>query len=200
MIEFVTNTIIIYINHTVSIFIMRQTTLAMSFTNKLNLRLICVFQYLSRFNISLRHKTEKVNMIFNVLSKLKNVQLDENNKKNIFENLYNNSVLLNELKKIDSLFEQTITMYANTLIKLSQNFKKKLVKTYEKNKYFKKMLTMIKNITDSFKHPMEIRFVLRNELIYYVFMSNSNRFCISDALVQNIFELTHNKQYHDDFH
>ena len=91
-------------------------------------------------------------------------------------------------------------MYADILIKFSQNFKKKLIETYEKNKYFKKMLTMIKNITDSFKHPMEIRFVLRNELIYYVFMSNSNRFCISDALVQNIFELTHNKQYHDDFH
>ena len=88
-------------------------------------------------------------MIPDVLSKLKNAQLNENNKKNIFENLYNNFVLLNELKKTGLLFEQTITMYANTLMKLSQNFKKKLIKTYEKNKYFKKILTMIKNIIDS---------------------------------------------------
>ena len=98
------------------------------------------------------------------------------------------------------LFEQTITIYANTLMKLSQNFKKKLVETYEKNKYFKKILTVIKNIIDSFKHSMEIRFMLRNELIYYVFMPNSNRFCIPDALVQNVFELTYDKQHHDDFH
>ena len=183
MIEFVTNMIIIYIDHAVSIFIIRQTTLVTSFTNKLNFRLIHAFQYLSGFNISFRHKTEKTNTIPDVLSKLKNVQLNESDKENIFENLYNNSVLLNELKKIDSLFEQTITMYANTLIKLSQNFKKKLVKTYEKNKYFKKMLTMIKNIIESSKHFMKIRFVFRNELIYHVFMFNSDRFCIPDALV-----------------
>ena len=59
---------------------------------------------------------------------------------------------------------------------------------------------MIENITDSFKHFMEIKFVLKNELIYYVFMSNSNRFCIPDALVQDIFELTYDKQHHGDFH
>ena len=200
MIESVMNMIIIYINHAISIFITRQTTLIMSFTNKLNFHLIRVFQYLSRLNISLRHKTEKANMVFNVLSKLKNVQLNENNKENIFENLYNNSVSLNELKKTGLLFEQTITMYTDTLMKFSQDFKKKLIETYEKNKYFKKMLTVIKKITDSFKHFMEIRFVLRNELIYYVFMSNPDRLCISDALVQNVFELAHDKQHHSDFH
>ena len=111
MIEFVMNMIIIYIDHTVSIFITRQTTLTMSFTNKLNFCLICVFQYLLKFNISFHHKIEKMNMVFNILSKLKNVQLNENNKKNIFENLYDNSVSLNELKKTDLLFEQTI-LYA----------------------------------------------------------------------------------------
>ena len=91
-------------------------------------------------------------------------------------------------------------MYANILMKLSQNFKKKLIKTYEKNKYFKKILTMIKNITDNFKHFMEIRFVFKNELIYYVFTFNSDRFCILNALIQNIFELAYNKQHHNGFH
>ena len=194
------NTIIIYIDHAVSIFITRQTTLTTSFTNKLNLRLIRAFQYLSGLNISLRHKAEKANTVFDVLSKLKDAQLNENNKKDILENLYDNSVSLNELEKTGSLFEQTITMYADTLVKLSQNFRKKLIEAYEKNKYFKKMLTMIKNITDSSKHLMGIRFVLRDELIYYIFMSNSNRFCIPDALIQNIFELVHDKQHHDGFH
>ena len=75
-------------------------------------------------------------MIFDVLSKLKNVQLDENDKKNIFENLYNNSVSLNELEKTGLLFKQTITMYADTLMKLSQNFKKKLIETYKKKQIF----------------------------------------------------------------
>ena len=59
---------------------------------------------------------------------------------------------------------------------------------------------MIKNITDSFKHFMKIRFVLRNELIYYIFMFNPNRFCILNASTQNVFELTHDEQHHDDFH
>ena len=56
MIKSVMNTIIIYIDHTISIFITRQTTLATSFTNKLNFRLIRVSQYLSKLNISLRHR------------------------------------------------------------------------------------------------------------------------------------------------
>ena len=54
MIESVMNMIIIYIDYTVSIFIMRQTTLAINFTNKLNFYLICVFQYLSKLNICYR--------------------------------------------------------------------------------------------------------------------------------------------------
>ena len=84
-------------------------------------------------------------------------------------------------------------MYADTLMKFNHDFKKKLIEAYEKNKYFKKMLIMIKNIIDSFKHFMEIRFMFKNELIYYIFMFNPNRFCIPDALVQDVFELAYDK-------
>ena len=50
--------------------IVYQITLFISFINKLNLRLIKTSQYLLSFNLILRHKIDKLNVVFNALFKL----------------------------------------------------------------------------------------------------------------------------------
>ena len=59
-----------YIDHSVVVSISRQINFIISSTNKLNLRLIRVFQYLSMFDFFMRHKAGKINVVFDALSRL----------------------------------------------------------------------------------------------------------------------------------
>ena len=51
--------IIIYIDHDATLNIAKQTSLFIIFTNKFNLRLIKAFDYFQRFNLNIRHKSNK---------------------------------------------------------------------------------------------------------------------------------------------
>ena len=103
MIKSIIKTIIIYINHAVNIFITKQTTFNIFSTNKFNLRLIQAFQYLFTFNISLRHKMNKKNVILNALSQLKSFILNIKNKIGVLNVLYDTHVFLNEHEYSNSL-------------------------------------------------------------------------------------------------
>ena len=61
---------VVYINHSTAILISRQTSLTTFSIDKLNLRLIRASQYLSIFDLSVRHKTRKMNIVPNALSRL----------------------------------------------------------------------------------------------------------------------------------
>ena len=58
---------IIYINHLTTIFIFKQINFITFNINKLNLRLIKISQYLFNFNIAIRYKFNKSNIVFNAL-------------------------------------------------------------------------------------------------------------------------------------
>ena len=75
--------IIIYIDYFAAISIFKQIILITFFIDKLNLRLIRASQYLFNFNIFLRHKADKTNVILNVLSRLSahTLQMNDVNKK-----------------------------------------------------------------------------------------------------------------------
>lgn len=110
--------------------ILRQTTLSISSINKLNLRLVRVFQYLSKFNLFIRYKVEKTNIVFDVLSRLQaKVDVTFTKKLEIFEFLYNISIDLCYKKAItralSSLCEQ-VSCYYIILIEMSNNFKHRL--------------------------------------------------------------------------
>ena len=62
--------VIIYTDHSAAVPISRQTTLNTTSTNKLNLQLVRASQYLSAFNIELRHKAGKTNVVSDALSRL----------------------------------------------------------------------------------------------------------------------------------
>lgn len=53
------NSTIIFIDYDAILEIVKQTSLITTLMNKLNLRLIRVFDYIQRFELELRHKFEK---------------------------------------------------------------------------------------------------------------------------------------------
>ena len=64
------SSIIIYIDYSATISILRQITLITFNINKLNLKFVRTSQYLSDFNFFIHHKIDKFNVILDVLFKL----------------------------------------------------------------------------------------------------------------------------------
>ena len=69
MIEMTKHIIVIFTNHFVNIFIVKQITLISNNIDKLNLRLIRVSIYLSQFRLNIKYKFDKKHVIFDVLSR-----------------------------------------------------------------------------------------------------------------------------------
>ena len=84
---------IIYTSYSTTISILKQIIFNISNIDKLNLRLIRVFQYFLNFNIVLRHTFEKLNIILDVLSDLQNsTNILIHEKKRILKTFYNTTI------------------------------------------------------------------------------------------------------------
>ena len=141
---------IIYTNHSTTISISRQINFFTFNTNKLNLKLIRIFQYLSNFNLAVKHKSEKFNIIFDVLSKLSdtNIIIETNDRIKILKTFYKTfiDVCHDDLFVIITIFslsKQTFVYYI-ILIKMTDDFKQKLKQVYIKNHYWSKIFIMFK--------------------------------------------------------
>lgn len=102
--------IIVYTNHAVAIEIAKQNTLFIFSTNKLNLRLVRAFEFFSRFNFDIHHKSRKKHIVSNALSRLASVNYET------------------ELKNNDEL--NILFVYNTTLVELSQEFREKILTDY----------------------------------------------------------------------
>ena len=117
--------IVIYTNYFVAIFILKQIILIISNIDKLNFQLLRVSQYLSNFDIIIRYKFNKFNIVFNVLFRLLIITLlNVNDKINILNILYDYIVTLSnyELRTLIIQNFLVITYYV-ILIKMSNNYK-----------------------------------------------------------------------------
>lgn len=121
---------IVYIDNSTFIFIVKQYSLTTTNTNKLNLWLVRASQYLFVFELEVRHKSDKQNLISNVLSRL----LRE---RTTFENLRDEEDILN-VSHIDSLnkfFANCIIyVFTTSLIKISSDFRAKLTSAIKEDK------------------------------------------------------------------
>ncbi len=121
--------VIIYTDHSAAVQISRQTTLATASTKKLNLRLIRASQYLSGFNLAVRHKAGKSNVIPNTLSRLlADVDAAPEEKQAVLENLYGSPIALEKTTLPDP-----VPVYYITLVEIDNNFKKRLIEAYSKD-------------------------------------------------------------------
>ena len=67
---------IIFTNHDVVLNIIKQISMTTIFIDKLNFRFVRVSDYIQRFDVELRHKSDKQHIVSNVLFRFVNINID----------------------------------------------------------------------------------------------------------------------------
>ena len=133
--------IIIYIDHWTIVSISRQINFITFNIDKLNLRFIKTFQYFFDFNLQVKHKIDKFNIISNIFFRFQ-TNIITTKKINVLKTLYESFIQLCVDDEVTKKFHALI--YHIILIKLTNNFKKKLKKIYQNEIHWAKILNMIK--------------------------------------------------------
>jgi len=119
--------IIVYINHFMIMFIVKQYSLTFTDMNKLNLQLVQVFQYLFTLKLNVHHKSKNQNIVLNVLFQLlRNRFKYQLERENILNMLHADSTI--------KYLNRTIYVFAAFLIKMFSKFKTRLTSTIKENK------------------------------------------------------------------
>jgi hypothetical protein len=125
---------IIYTDHSAAIPISRQTTLSTSSTDKLNLRLVRASQYLSSFNLAIRHKSGASNVVPDALSRLQaQADIPAAEKSDILDCLYGSTVSLSQAE-LDALLPEVFS-YHSTLVQMTDEFKTRILEGYKKDEH-----------------------------------------------------------------
>jgi hypothetical protein len=125
MIESSKKLTILFTDHEFALNIVKQTSLIITSIDRLNLRLIRAFEYIQRFNLIIKHKSNKQHIVSDALSRL----VSENDDSNTLES-----------KELNALF-------IITLVEMSSEFKFKIIFEYFSDSRWKKLILMLfKNI------------------------------------------------------
>ena len=127
MIESAKKITLIFIDHVANFFIAKQTTLNSENIDKLNLRLIKISAYLSQFNIDIRYKSKKVNIVSNALSRLSSISSFRNDAEMNTLNIDNYHCVIQDIAVTTYVFQKS-------LIAMTSNFRARLLNDYFKNK------------------------------------------------------------------
>ena len=118
---------IIYTNHSVVVSISRQINFITFNTNKLNLRLIRASQYFFDFNLQMRHKVDKFNIVSNVFFRLQ-TDVITTKKIDVLKTLYESSI---DLCDEDLITKESAFLTCHIiLIEMINDFKNRLKKIY----------------------------------------------------------------------
>ena len=215
------SSMIIFIDYAVTANLIKQIFLTTFNTNKLNLRFIRAFQFLSALFIKIKIKSEKLHVISDVLFRFKtNFDL---NVENLFSNKKNKQIVvlknLNDIKKLFAHIKQlrhrsfrnvwfhhvneALNVHFDekkVLLKMNDEFKKALEKAYIDDSQWNKIRSKIlfrKNRNDI---SNDMNFVFKKNRLYYVSLKKVSRFCISWKMKKNIFRIVHDKNHHCGFH
>ena len=181
IVEISSNKTIVYIDHEFALDIANQITMTTISIDKFNLRLVRASNYIQRFNLDIRHKSNKQHIVSDVLSRLVNDNINASVIRNFDEN------------EFDALF--TIS-----LIEMKKNFRNRIFDDYKIDLNWQK-INQILNVDD--ENVAKLFFCKRkNDLI---FRSNNfiiddhvyefRRFCIFHLVVSNILRLTHDDEH-----
>ena len=190
IIETAIKTTVIFIDHFASTLIARQTFLNFSNIDKLNLKFVKAFAYLSQFDFDVRYKLNKTNIVFDALFRLSTINNASKSTNVFWENC--------------QLFE----IFQISLIIMTNDFKQKLAAEYFKDIFWAKIIKTIRKLKKRLKNEKIIRkenqfkyendridmnFEMHDDLIYH---KKRQRLCISTDLDKEIFDLTHDKNQH----
>ena len=122
---------IIYTDHSVVVLISRQIILIIFSSDKLNLRLVRVSQYLFGFNLSVRHKTDKANVMSDVLFRLQ-IDVIIIDKIDVLESLYGHIL---EFTQADLILKTFLYFHHVTLVEMSDDFKARFKQAYQNDEH-----------------------------------------------------------------
>ena len=131
---------IIYTNYSTIVFISRQTTLITFNSDKLNLRLVRISQYLFDFNLSIKHKVDKINVMSNALFKLQ-VDVFIIDKIDVLESLYEHAL---KFTQANLILKISLYFHHVTLIEMSNDFKIRLKQAYQNDEHWFKILVIVR--------------------------------------------------------
>ena len=174
---------IIYTDHDASLSIAKQTSLTTFFTDKLNLRLVRAFEYIQKFDLTIRHKSDRLHLVSDALSRLSTANISVTN---TFNQNFNNDDELNVL-------------FVASMTKMTSKFKKRLLHEYILNPNWIKIM---KVIDSNEKNNISILFIrINDDLIYRKEISDNaspfvlSRMCIPASLVNEILHMIHNEDH-----
>lgn len=107
--------IIIYTNYAITLNIIKQSTMTISFIDKLNLRFVRVSKFFKRFDFDIRHKFNKKHVVFDAFSRLSSVNFEIN---------------LKSKNEVNVLYIYQIIV---SLIHFNDEFRNKIFDDYNKN-------------------------------------------------------------------
>lgn len=122
MIESFKKSTIFFTNHDAALSIVKQTSLIINFIDKLNLRLVRAFEYIQRFNIIIKHKSDKQHIVSDVLFRLASENDENSFDSEELDALIITLIVIN-MMKLNALF---ITI----LIEINDEFKVKIINEY----------------------------------------------------------------------
>ena len=205
MIESATKTTIIFIDHVANPSIARQTTLSSENIDKLNLKLVRASTYLSQFDLNIRYRSEKNNIMLDALSRLSSNAISKDAEIDTLDiESYHSSIT-----------DVSLTNHAfqGSLMIISREFRQKILNEY-KNKPWSTLIEMLIDLLNRLSNETrseepskssqhknarsvktEIDFELKDDLLYHK-TDNKLRLCIPKALKKDIFKLTHDDNQH----
>ena len=167
---------IIYTNHDAFLVIAKQTFLTISSTNKLNLRFIRAFEYIQRFDLIIRHKSNKLHVVSNALSRLS------------FDSETN----------INSKNDEFDVFFVVSMTEMNFEFRKRLINEYAVDSDW---IKIAKVIDFNNRDNTTILFIKIDELIYRKEISDnaslfvSKKMCVSTFFVNDILHMIHNENH-----
>ena len=176
MIESFKASLIFYTDHEASLKIAKQTLLTTFSTNKLNLRLVKVFDYIQRFDILIRHKFEIIHIVSDALSRLSS-----------------STISITQDEKLNVLFVAFMT-------EMREDFRQRLLDEYITNQNWQRI---IKILDSSKKNNIRLSFEKINDFIYRKELSDetslfvSRRMCVSHSMIDEILSMIHNNEHFD---
>ena len=189
MIETTIKTTILFTNHSAITSIARQISLTLSNIDKFNLKLIKASTYLSQFDLDVRYKSNKINIVSDALFRLLIVAKVSSFLANVFHSIeiFQASLIMmtDEFKK-RILTEYATNVFWTKIKKTVENFQKRLVQELKNNR------SEIRSKYE-FKTRIDMNFVVQKQLIYH---KERFRLCIFTTIEKEIFELIHDKNQH----
>ncbi len=191
LIELLNLLTIIYTDHEVNVKIVKQISLLMMLTEKQNLCLMHISEYLQCFNLNVCHKSEKQHIVLNVLSQLALTMLPETDMK---EN------------KLDTLFVVN-ALFVETYIKMLNKFQKCLIQDYDEDLTWHHTIDILnKNKNNSNENIINLSFEWdSNSIIWHQSLFTSDhifepqQLIILHSLHKNIFHIIYIQNDYSDF-